>query len=457
MKKSLLKLTVVSAAALTLSTVAAPAVDAYYQDNNGTEYQTLVNVSNADFYRLLDEITTKIVALEGQIGVESRPGVAATGKIAEVEAAEAALATARKNAEDAAAAYADAVANNDAAIAEKKAADLAVTEAQKAVDALTESYGEYTRKVAAAEQLNDEEVDNAEYAYANAVAEAEGSAQAAINAYDAAVTAQAEAAALVNAEDFATLPEDTQAQLREALAVAESALTTATNERNAAVTTRDNAISTAATTRDAAISASNAKLTTTLADLEQEYVNNNAYGEYATIEEAEQALLDAQSRAAAAATAVEETQAALADAQAANTTAQTALRQAQIALASAQAALENLFSEKAYLDVNLHELVVGQQATNDYPSLENLTDEQQNLVEEITGKSSEELEAAAEEAAKKAEEAKKHAEELRGENEDDDANPVDPEESDDESESDDETESDDESESDDETESDDES
>src|SRR5699024_5355816 len=130
---------------------------------------------------------------------------------------------------------------------------------------------------------------------------------------------------------------------------------------------------------------------------------------------AEQALLDAQARQKAAATDLASTQKELTDAQAANNAAQTALRQAQIALASAQAALENLFSEKAYLDVNLHELVVGQQATNDYPSLENLTDEQQKLVEEISGKSSEELEAAAEEAAKKAEEAKKHAEELRGE------------------------------------------
>lgn len=382
------------------------------------------------FYRLLDEITTKIVALEGQIGVESRPGVAATGKIAEVEAAEAALATARKNADDAAARYADAVTDNDAAVAKKKDADLAVNEAQKAVDALKKSYGEYTRKVSEANQLRDKEADAAGYAYKEAVVEAEGSAQVAINAYDAAVTAQAQAAAVVNEAGFEELPEDTQAELRAQLADAETALTEAANVRDAAVVTRDNAISTAATTRDNAVSAANAKLTTTLADLEQEYVNNNAYGEYATIEAAEQALLDAQALQEAAATNLASTQTELADAQAANTAAKTALSQAQIALASAQSALEDLFSDKVNLDVNLHELVVGQQATNDYPSLENLTDEQQALVEEISGKSSEELEAAAEEAAKKAEEAKKHAEELRNggsTTEPTDPTPVDPE------------------------------
>src|SRR5699024_6175933 len=261
MKKSLLKLTVVSAAALTLSTVAAPAVDAYYKDNNGTEYQTLVNVSNADFYRLLDEISTKIFALEGQIGVESRPGVAATGEIAKVEAAEAALATARKNAEDAAARYADAVTDNDAAIDEKKAADLAVNEAQKAVDALKKSYGEYTRKVNEAIQLRDKEVDAAGYAETEAVAVANGSAQPAINAYEAAVTARNAAAALVEAPDFDSLPEDTQAELRAQLAEAETVLTAATNERDAAVVARDNAIASAASTNAAAVSAAEAKLT----------------------------------------------------------------------------------------------------------------------------------------------------------------------------------------------------
>ena len=128
------------------------------------------------------------------------------------------------------------------------------------------------------------------------------------------------------------------------------ALTTATNERNAAVTTRDNAISTAATTRDnAAISASNAKLTTTLADLKQEYVNNNAYGEYATIEASRTSFIRRTITSRAAATNVASTQTELADAQAANTTRKSALSQAQIALASAQSALEDLFSEQSLL------------------------------------------------------------------------------------------------------------
>src|SRR5699024_8073474 len=144
------------------------------------------------------------------------------------------------------------------------------------------SYGEYTQKVSEAIQLRDKEVDAAGYAETEAVAVANGSAQPAINAYDAAVTARNAAAALVEAPDFDSLPEDTQAELRAQLAEAETVLTAATNERDAAVVARDNAIASAASTNAAAVSAAEAKLTTTLADLEQEYVNNNAYGEYAT-------------------------------------------------------------------------------------------------------------------------------------------------------------------------------
>ena len=409
MKKSLVKLVAVSATAMSLATVVVPAANAYYKADDGTEYAKLTNVSQATYAELLPEITGKIVAIRGEI---------ATATTA-VEEAKAKLAAAEKVAAEKAAAYADAKAEYEAALKSLEAAKVELANAEQELNNLEASYGEYTTKLAALEQARDQKIDEAAQVLSTEQAQAESDAESAIiaqteaqNAYDVVAQKLADAQAQ---EDFpADALADLQAQEQQALA----ALTEARNVAAQAVIDRDNALAAAQSKHDSAVSNANAQYTSDKADLEREYNVSDVYGVDAKIVAAKKRVSKAEAAVNKAETAVKDTKAALDAAKAENDQAQKDLAAAQLEVSKTTTHLSGLYSDKAALEQNLHELVVGSQANSTDPSKINVNKEEQEIIKEITGKTSKELEDEANKWKNKHEEDLAHLEELEGKTKD---------------------------------------
>ncbi|UPQ85132.1 LPXTG cell wall anchor domain-containing protein [Ignavigranum ruoffiae] len=392
MKKSLVKLVAVSATAMSLATVVVPAANAYYKDNDNVEYQTLVNVSQETYAKLLKELAGKIETTRLAIPEATKA----------VEEADAELAAAKKDAEKKAADYEVAKADYAAAMKKLEAAKIEKANAEQALNDLKASYGEYTTQKAALEQACDQKVDVAAQVLETEKAEAasigideENAAAAAKTAYDVVAQKLTEA----QAQDPAA-PADVIAELQAQEQQAYADLTAARNAMEQKKNERQNAMDAAQSKHDSAVSAANAELTTKLADLERKYNVSDVYGVDAKITAAEKRVADAEAALKKAEQNVIDTKAALVSAEADHDAAQKALASAQLKAAEKKAALSKLYKDKAYYEQNLHELVVGSKANSTDPSLINITKEQQDIVKEITGKTSKELE----DALKKAEE-----------------------------------------------------
>ena len=404
MKKSLVKLVALSATAMSLATVALPSVGAYYKDNNGVEYQTLVNVSQAQYDKLLPELSQKIADVRAALPAAETA----------VSTAESALKTAEEEYGKTSKAYEEAKAEYDAALAKLEAAKIEEANAKQALNELTASYGEYTKAVEALADTKQRAIDEAAQVRATEVAQAEAAAEPAVLAendaqlaYDTAVQKLAEATADPN------FPKDSLAELQAQELAAATALTEANNVLKQAIIDRDNAISAAISKEKKAVSAANAAYTTNFADLNRKYNTTDVYGMKAEIEKAQDRLAAATSGVTKATQAVQDAMTELTNADAANDAAKQVLTAAQMELANKKAELAKLFKDKAYFEANLHELVVGSKANSTDPSRINLNKEQQEIIKEITGKDSKELADALEKAKKELEELEKERDEKR--------------------------------------------
>lgn len=415
--KNLKKLVVVSAAALALAGAVVPTAEAYYNSpGTGKEYSTLTRVPESEYGIILQELTTAIAAVRAEIGVEGPAGSAtgSTGLILAVKNAEAALSEAQGNQADAQAAYDDAKAAHEAAVAELEEAKLAEADAKAAHEALAASYGEYQTKKTELVNTRDAAIDAADTLYIREEAVALPKYEAVKAVYDAALIARDDLYETVNGADFDALPADTQQQKRDDLAAAESALTEAENNLNKAKVVYNNEVAAADSKRNATQRDARATYTVAKDVLDQEYINSDIYGEYASVEEALAAYQAAQARTAAAIDDKAAKETALADALSELQAANTALRNEQLALAAAQANLSAAYAKKADLELNLNQLVAGQTYLGENSDL-NLTEEQIELIEEIAGQSSADLQAKLEQAQADAAAAEERRNELEGE------------------------------------------
>lgn len=426
MKKSLVKLVALSATAMSLAAVATPAVNAYYKATDGTEYQTLVNVSQEQYAELLPEISQKIVEVKGKLPAQE----------AAVKEADEKLVEAQKAYDSAKGDYDDAKAAYEKALAAQKAAKKELANAEQAVKDLTAIYGEYTKKVDALAEETQRAIDLAEQTRATEKAEAAAIAEPARIAMEAAQTAKANAdkahadavaanAAAADAEKAPFSEADLEA-LAQAAAQAATALTEATNVHNSKVMEQENAMAAADKKADDAISAANAAHTTKLADLNREYNVSDVYGVDAKIKEANDRLAAAQEAVNKANADVNSTKADLDKATTELDTATKELTAAKIKVAEEKAKLAELYNEKAYLEANLHELVVGSKANSTDPSRLNLNKEQQEIIKDITGKDSKDLQDAYDKTKAELDKLVKERDEMRKEAEKETPAPTDP-------------------------------
>ncbi|WP_419775326.1 LPXTG cell wall anchor domain-containing protein [Ignavigranum ruoffiae] len=413
MKKSLVKLVAVSATAMSLATVVVPAANAYYKDNGGTEYQTLVNVSQETYAKLLPELVKHIE--------DTRALIPAATKA--VEDADARYAAAKKDAEEKAADYEAAKADHAAAVKALEAAKVELANAKQELNNLEASYGEYTKKLDVLTQTRDQKIDQAKQVLETELAAAASIGVAEQNAVNdaqlALTTAKQE---LADAEADPNFAADALAELQVKVQNASTALTEAQNMLAQKEIEKTNAQDAANSKYNSAVSNANAEFTTSKADLEREYNVSDVYGVDAKITAAEKKVNAATSAVADAEEDIITTEAALDDAREAHEAAQTALSAAKLDAAEKKAALSKLYYKKAYYEQNLHELVVGSKANSTDPSLINITKEQKDIVEEISGKTSKELEDLLkkyeEMYGKDSEEAKRIREEIEGKTQD---------------------------------------
>ncbi|WP_028125372.1 LPXTG cell wall anchor domain-containing protein [Eremococcus coleocola] len=385
MKKTLVKLVALSATAMSLAAVATPAVNAYYKDANGVEYQTLVNVSQEQYAKLLPEISNKIIDVKGKLPAQ------------------------------------------EAAVKKAEAAKKELANAEQALKDLTAIYGEYTKKVQALAEETQRAIDLAEQTRATELAEAQAIAEPARIAMEAAATAKANADKAYNdAVAAGTFSQADLDALAQTAAAAGTALTEATNVHASKVIERDNAIAAAHSKADGAISAANAAHTTKMADLNREYNVSDVYGVDAKIKEANDRLAAAEKAVTKTSEDVLSTRAELDEATKALDEATKNLTAAKIKVAEEKANLADLYNTKAYLEANLHELVVGSKANSTDPSRLNLNKEQQEIVKDITGKDSKDLQDAYDKTKAELDKLVKERDEMRKEAEKETPAPADP-------------------------------
>ena len=400
MKKVLLS----SVATLALVAGSLAPVGAYYKDNNGTEYQTLTNVSQAQYDQLLAEISGKIATVRGQLPAATQA----------VKDAEEALKAAESKYAKTSAAYKEAKANYEAALKKLEEAKIEEANAKQALNELTAIYGEYTKAVQQLEETKQRAIDEAAQVRATEVAQAEAAAEPAIIAHnDAQLAYDTAAQKLAEATADPEFPKDALADLQAQEQAAAAALTTATNTMKQAIINRDNAITAAVNKEKSAVSAANAAYTTNFADLNRKYNTTDVYGLKAEIQKAQDRLTAATNAVTKAQEAVTKAMDELTAADANNDAAKAELTAAQMDVAEKKAALAKLYNEKAYLENNLHELVVGSKANSTDPSRINLNEEQQEIIKEITGKDSKALQDAAEKAKAELEKAEAERDALR--------------------------------------------
>lgn len=402
MKKVLLT----SVATLALVAGSLSPVEAYYKDNAGTEYQTLTNVSQAQYGQLLTEISGKIATVRGQIPAATTA----------VRTAEATLKAAQEKYEETSAEYKKAKAEYEKAVKALEEAKIEEAAAKQALNELTAVYGEYTKAVQALQETKQRKIDEAAQVRATEVAQAETISSASVIAYNEALAAyntavQRVAEASANPE----FPKDGLAELQAQVQTALTNKTAAENTMNQKVIEQTNAVNAATSKESKAVSAANAEYTTLFADLNRKYNTTDIYGMKAEIEKAKSRLTKATAAVATAQSDLTAARTKLGQADTANKAAKQALTTAQINVANKKAELAKLYNEKAYLENNLHELVVGSKANSTDPSRINLNKEQQEIVKEITGKDSKELKDAAEKAKAELDKAIKERDALRKE------------------------------------------